>query len=70
MKHYYIRAEVQEGYPDYDFVIKAKNETTARIHARAILTQDYPDVFIGKYAENFSCEEVNGRQLLEIMTIS
>jgi len=70
MKHYYIQAEVGEGYPDYDFVIKAKNDTQARKEAKKILMQDYPEVFTGKYADRFFCDEVNGEKLLHIMTIN
>lgn len=69
MKNYYIRAEVAEDYPDYDFVIQAKTQKQAESKAKKILMQDYPDIFVGKYADRFSCYEVSPDQLLNILTI-
>lgn len=70
MKNFFVRAEIGEGYPDYEFIVKAKNLSTAKIHARLILKQDYPDIFTGKYEDRFSCRQVNQKQLLELMTIN
>jgi len=70
MKTYYIRAEIGEGYPDYDFVIKAKSQKEAERIAKKILKADYPDIFVGKYADRFSCHEITGKQLLEQLTIN
>jgi len=63
MKNYYIRAEVCEGYPDYDFAIKAKTQAEAQKQAKKILMTDYPDIFIGKYADRFSCYEITAELL-------
>lgn len=70
MKNYYIRAEVCEEYPDYDFVIKAKTQEEAEKIAKNILIQDYPDIFVGKYADRFSCYEITAEELLRNLTIN
>lgn len=70
LKFYYIRAEVGEGYPSYDFVLKYKTLKQAEKEAKKILMQDYPDTFVGKYADRFSCYEVTADQLIKIMTLN
>jgi len=68
-KNYYIRAEVSEEYPDYDFIIKAQTQAQAEKQAKKILMHDYPDIFVGKYADRFSCHGITAQELLEILTI-
>jgi len=70
MKNYYIRAEVCEGYPDFDFVLKAKTQAQAQKQAKKILMTDYPDIFVGKYADRFSCYEITAEQLLAQLTLN
>lgn len=70
MKNYFISAEVEEGYPDYDFVVKEKTQKQAEIIAKKELKTSYPDIFAGRYADRFSCHEVTGDELLERLTIN
>jgi hypothetical protein len=70
MKHYFIRAEVCEGYPDYEFVLKEKTQKQAESRAKKILMQDYPDIFKGKYADRFSCYEITAEDLIKILTLN
>lgn len=69
-KNYFIRAEVMEGYPDYEFVIKSKTQAQAEKIAKKELTTSYPEIFVGKYADRFSCYEITGKELLERLTIN
>lgn len=70
MKNYFIRAEIGEEYPDYEFVIKSKTQKQAEKLAQKELTTSYPDIFVGKYADRFSCHEITAQELLERMTIN
>lgn len=70
MKHYFIRAEIEESYPDYEFVIKAKTQEEAEKLAQKELTESYPDIFVGKYADRFSCYEITAEELLQRLTIN
>jgi hypothetical protein len=68
MKHYYIHFEVGEGYPDYEFVIKAKDFESAKFLAGVTLSADYPEQF--KSDNDFYCIEITAEQLLERLTIN
>jgi len=70
MQNYYIRAEVCEGYPDYEFVLKAKTQVQAEKQAKKILMTDYPEIFVGKYADRFLCKEITAEQLLAQLTLN
>ena len=64
-QYYYIIQELEEGLPDYDFVVKADNYMEAHEIATKVITTDYPD-----YEINYSCHQVTAKQLLERLTIN
>jgi hypothetical protein len=66
MKNYYIRAEICEGYPDYEFVIKANSLDIAISKANKILKADYPEEY---RKDNFYCTHITAEELLERMTL-
>lgn len=70
MKNYYVRAEVMEGAPDYEFVLRAENLDHAINLAKKELKESYPDIFAGKYSDNFYCTHITGEELLKKMTIN
>ena len=41
MKYFYVRYEVADGYPDYEFVIKAESFEEAKEIATEIIDKDY-----------------------------
>lgn len=67
-KNYYILADLGEGIPSYDFVLKAKSEEEARKLASEILEKDYPED--PEDSKTFSCHEITAEQLLEQMTLN
>lgn len=69
MKYYFISAEIEEGYPDYDFVLKALCLDDAIKEAKKILKKDYPETFNG-YSDRFDAQMVTGEKLLSLMTIN
>jgi len=70
LKNYFIRAEVEEEYPDYIFVIRAKTQKQAEKLAQKELTTSYPGIFVGKYTDRFSCYEITANELLQRLTIN
>ena len=66
MKTFYVRADIQEEMPTYDFVVKANTRKQAEKIAKKIIATDYQD--FTDYP--FSCEEVTAQELLETMTIN
>lgn len=68
MKYYYIRAEIDEWYPYYDFVIKADTQTQASEIARDIVLSDYPDFDLS--TKHIDCNEVTPDEFIRIMTIN
>ena len=66
MKNYYIRADLGDGIPCYDFVLKAKDFDTARKEAGKLLEKDYPEVM----GDDFSCEEITADELLKRLTLN
>ena len=67
MKHYYIRAEINEEYPDYDFVVRARSLDGALTIANEILEKDYPEEY---RKDNFYCKMITAKELLAILTIN
>ena len=62
MKTYYCRAEIGGDFPDYDFVINAKDEKQAQILAeKEADCYDWSAVRI---------REVNAEQLLNVMLVN
>ena len=68
MKNYYIRYDIGDGIPSYDFCLRAKDLDKAVKLAQAILENDYPE----EWRENrdFSCRETSAEQLLKDLTIN
>ena len=67
MKHYFVNFEVDEGVPDYEFVIKAESLSKAREKANIIIKQDYPEAY---EKDNFKCNKITAEQLLDLLTIN
>lgn len=75
MEHYYIVADIGEGIPSYNFVLKAKNLRDACLEAEKILKEDYPDQARSKGSDTFneydySCREITAEQLLKELTLN
>lgn len=69
MKHYYINAEICEGYPNYEFVLKARTLESATRKAHKIIKQDYPEDY--KHAKgNTLIREITAEELLEYLTLN
>lgn len=68
MNHYYIIAEIEEGYPNYNFIIKADTRIQASEIARDIVLSDYPDFDL--FTKHIDCNEVTPDELIRIMTIN
>jgi len=45
LKNYLVKAEIEEGRPDYTFIVKAYNLPEAYKSAERIVRLDYGDVF-------------------------
>lgn len=43
IKYYFVTAEIGEGYPDYEFIIKETTLNKAEKKAHKIIKNDYPD---------------------------
>ncbi len=43
IKYYFVIAEIGEGYPDYEFILKAETLKEAEKKAFKIIKNDYPD---------------------------
>jgi hypothetical protein len=72
MKNYYIRADLGDGIPSYDFVIRAKTLINAENKAWKILRQDYSEVFTEKRFRtgDFSICEITAEELLKRLTLN
>ena len=72
LKYFYVCADIGEGIPSYDFVLKCKNIDIACLKARKILKNDYQDEWEahGKDGINFSCGEITAQELLERMCLN
>jgi len=68
MKNYYIRADLGDGIPSYDFVVKAENLDDAIKQGGAILRQDYPEEYRDR-ENDFYCCHITAEQLLKRLTI-
>ena len=66
MKNYYVRADLGDGIPIYDFVLKAKTIEEAMKRAGEILREDYPE----HDSEDFSVCEITADELLKRLTIN
>lgn len=76
-KHFYITAELAEGIPSYNFVVKADTEDQARDIAREIIENDYPEYrsfTADQLAKSFGDQDHNGREagfeLLTLLTLN
>jgi hypothetical protein len=67
MKNYYVRIDIADGYPTYDFVIKANSLDSAISKANKIFKTDYPEEY---RKDNFYCTHITADQLLERMTVN
>lgn len=68
MKYFYVRYEVADGYPDYEFVIKAESFEEAKEIATEIIDKDYEQEWEDN--KNFAMYEITAEQLLERMLIN
>ena len=64
-KNYYCRCEVAEGYPCYEFVIRAKNWDEALKIANKKLKMEF-----NYNTSNFSLTQVTAKGLLKRLTIN
>lgn len=67
MRNYYVVVEIEEGMPDYNFVLKAKSLKEAEDEAYKIIKSDYPDYT--QAHESFNCREISADDLLERLTL-
>ena len=68
-KTYYVNCDVGEGYPSYDFVVKAKTLKEAIRLAGKELKYSYPENW--EYNKNdFSVCEITANELLERLTLN
>jgi hypothetical protein len=67
MKNYYVRIDIADGYPCYEFVIKANSLDSAISKANKIFKEDYPEEY---RKDSFYCTHVTADQLLERMTVN
>lgn len=71
MKNYYVSCELEEGTPDYNFVIKAENQDEADEKAFTIILKDYPEYEKNNDSQyNFSVKEITADELLAKMTLN
>lgn len=70
LKHFYIRADLGDGIPSYDFVLKATILDVAEKKAKSILKKDYPEQWSWSDGIDFSCEEITAETLLERLTVN
>jgi len=66
-KYFYVRVELGECIPSYDFCLKAKTFEKAKELATEIITEDYPEQ--SEYADYFLIE-ITAEQLLKRMTLN
>lgn len=72
MKNYYIVADIGEGIPSYNFILRAKSIDIAKLKAGKILKTDYPDQWNwnGELGIDFTCREITAEQLLKDLTLN
>ena len=68
MKHFYIRYDLGEGIPTYDFCLKVESIAEACKEAEKILKSDYGEQF--EVSNEYSCEEITAEELLKRMTLN
>jgi hypothetical protein len=71
MKNYYVRADLGEEVPSYDFIVKAKTQEEAEKLAEKELKESYAEQWsYGVGGIDFSCYEITAEELLARLTIN
>ena len=72
MKNYFIRADLGEETPSYDFVVKAKGLDEAVRIAKIELKSSYTDQWNWNEPDgiDFTCQTITAKGLLDRLTIN
>lgn len=70
LKYFYIRADLGDGIPSYDFVVKATIFDVAEKLAKKILKKDYPEQWSWRDGIDFKCEDITAETLLNRLTVN
>jgi hypothetical protein len=70
MKHYYTSTTIEEGMPEYMFVLRAQNSEQAEMKAHKIIKKDYPEHYKFGLANDIYVEEVTAESLLKLLTLN